>query len=436
MHSQSILAALLFITTSCAKTISRAPFPVHCLNAGCPEGVALWVAREKNGNPSQCTAFLIGPDQVLTNHHCLPKGAKAPNAGCQDDVRLYFPALPGIGADSVDCKAIEALSPHEDRIDEPDWAVVRLARPVARRPLPLDFGGCEDLDSVRIWVAAPDWGSVLVKKNASAQIRLQDCRVSRRTSVFHDKESKASFIDPKSRRVPLVDCPAWKGNSGAPVLRRSGSDSTWKVAGILDRSSPTGSILDWAKSQSLPLLDSALGDIAYASNLGCLPLNPGPLPAECRLDSSRNAVEQDQKRWRSQVDGAIRDSIRSRLPQGTWTAKILRPGFWSPYSKVFRTAKERPEAVVIPLPRCLSGMDTTWVPPTWGVRFGFDRNMRWDMRMTNLSPISLQAKCKQAPGKAKVCRFEGEFATGKHLVSLDTLEPCGERLAGNAPVVR
>lgn len=429
MPFRTALATLFFLTVSCAKSPLRSPFPVHCLNAGCPEGVGLWVAREKSGIPSQCTAFLIGPDQAVTNHHCLPKGMKSANSSCRDKVRIYFPALPGIAADSVECQTIEALSPHEDRIDEPDWALVRLARPIKRRPLPLDFDGIGDLDRVQIWVAAPDWGSVLVQKNASAQIRLQECMVSRRTSVFHDRESKASFIDPKSRRVPLVDCPAWKGNSGAPVLRWSMRDSSWKVAGILDRSSPSGSIMDWAKAQELPLLDSSLGEFAYASNLGCLPLNPNPLPAACHQDSSHFAVEQDQKRWKDEVDRAIRDSIQARLPRGSWTAKILRQGLWSPFSKAFKHIKERPEAVVIPLPRCLAGMDTSLTPPAWSVRFGFDKNMRWDMRMTALESVSVQAKCKQGTSKAKICRFEGTFSSGKQLVSIDTLLACGEQVA-------
>ncbi|HNY32648.1 MAG TPA: serine protease [Fibrobacteria bacterium] len=429
MPFRTTLAILFLASGIWAKSASRPPFPVQCLNAGCPEGVGLWVTREPKGVPSQCTAFLISPDRVVTNHHCLPPSAKSAKAGCRDKVRLYFPPLPGKDADSVDCQTIEALSPFEDRIDEPDWALVRLARPVQRRPLPLSYDGFLDLDTVRIWVAAPDWGSVLVHKNASAQIRLQECLVSRRTSVFHDKESKASFLDPRSRRVPLVECPAWKGNSGAPVLRWCSEDSTWKVAGILDRSAPTGSIQEWIKSQELPLLDSGLGDFAYASNLGCLPLNPRPLASSCRQDSSQLARESDRKRWKEQVDGAIRDSIRSHLPNGTWSAKILRQGLWTPFSKAFRSLKERPDAVVLPLPRCLEGVDSTWIPPAWTVRFGFDRNMRWDMRMSHLPGLPVHAKCKSGPGKTKICRFEGTFESGRHLVSIDTLPSCQEVVA-------
>lgn len=425
MRCPTALAIALFTAMSCKAATRREPFPVQCLNAGCPEGVGLWVYREKNGTPSQCTAFLISPDQVLTNHHCLPPRAKTPNSSCQDKVRIYFPAVSGTAADSVDCKSIEAVSPHEDLIDEPDWALVRLAHPSKHRPLPMDFRGIGDLEPVRVWVAAPDWGSVLVQKSASAQIRLQECLVSRRTSVFHDKQSKASFLDSNARRVPLVDCPAWKGNSGAPVLRRSPEDSTWKVAGILDRSSPTGSIMEWAKAQELPLLDSTLGEFAYASNLACLPLNPNPLPSACREDSSQTANQLDRKRWKEEVDRTIQDSIRSRLQRGSWSAKILRQGLWAPFSKVFAASKSQPEALIVPLPRCLGSLDTLLSAPSWAVQFGFDKNMRWDMRMLPLSSVAIQARCKQAGTKGKICRFEGEFATGRQLVSIDTLPSCG-----------
>jgi|GEM_PF-1539446 len=414
---------------------------VRCgVSSGCPEGIGLWTFLEPKGVPSQCTSFLVGPDQVLTNHHCIPPGAARPGGNCLGLVWIHFPSTGKAPADSVSCQEIVALSPTSNRIDQPDWALARLTRPVKREILPVSRQGLRDLDSVSAWTFNPDWGQLALRERIRTELRPIDCRVSRRTKAFHDFGSTAEYSDSLSRKVPLASCPAQKGNSGAPLLRR-GEDGIWRVHALLDRSAPTNGVRDWVRSQNLELLDSTLGEFAYATNLACVPL-PGSdrIPEICLADSSRAGVKAQEDAWRSEVEHAISARVESVGSSTRLQGRVLQKGAWPHFPKAVATAESRSQALVVPLPTCSSpgAADSMFHVPVWSMRFGYDRDLRWSFRMDLDRPqLAVLRRCKPLLGSRNtraVCRFDGRFpGIGALPLGSDTLARCTEPVSTVPP---
>jgi hypothetical protein len=407
---------------------------VHCPTpSACPEGVGLWTALEPNAVPSQCTSFLIGPDLLLTNHHCLPLPVRKPGADCRGWAWIHFPRLGDKPADSVSCGEVVSLSATSERIDQSDWALVKLARPVSRKPLPLARDGVRDQDSLVSWVCNPDWGLLVLRERISAELRPLDCRASRRTQAFRDPGSTAEFSDPLSRRIPLASCPAQKGNSGAPVLRRD-PDGNWRVHALLDRSAPVNGVRDWARSQGIALLDSTLGEFAYATNLSCIPLPGWPdLPGICHGDSSHAAILRQREALKAEIDAAIAGQvvkIPSPLPL---RGKILQRGAWPGFAKGIAHPETNAEALIVPLPACSSPgtTDSLFHIPVWSMRFGYDRDLRWSFRMDLDRPrVAVLRRCRSlGPPSAgrDLCRFDARFPEiGALPLSTDTLPRCAD----------
>ncbi len=414
---------------------------VHCaVISGCPEGIGLWTMLEPKGIPSQCTSFLVAPDLVLTNHHCIPPGLATPGSNCRGQVWVHFPKTGRLEADSVSCQEIVALSSTSDRIDQPDWALARLARPIGREILPLARTGLKDLEPVVAWTCNPDWGQLVLREKILTELRPMDCRVSRRTQVFHDAGSNAEYSDSLARKVPLASCPAQKGNSGAPLLRLD-PDGIWRVHALLDRSAPTNGVRDWVHDQNLNLLDSTIGEFAYATNLACIPLpGAGPLPEVCQRDSSPTALNAEETTWKAEVDHAIAEEIAKIASPTPLTGKILQKGAWIDFAKSLARPETRPEALVVPLPNCSSPgiLDSLFHVPVWSMRFGYDRDLRWSFRIDLDRPqLAVVKHCQPlspSKGKRDLCRFDGQFpGIGVLSLATDTLARCNETTALKGP---
>jgi hypothetical protein len=421
---------LLALVSIQAKAPLRSPFPVTCSPfENCPEAVGLWAYADPSEKiPTQCTTFLVGRDLAMTDRHCLPPGEQHARSPCRD-VSLFFPAIGKHGADSARCREVVAISPSCDRIDQPDFALVRLDRSLNRTPLDIDRTGLSDLDTVRAWVAEPDWASLVARNQPSAEIRSVDCVVSRRTRVFGDADSRVDFTDPLSRKVPLASCPAWKGNSGAPALVRE-ADGRWVVRALLDRSAPADALRQWVRKQGFPLLDTALGEFAYATNLDCVSWRgqPDPPPA-CHEDVSPQAVSREHQRWKHEVDSTIRCRVQSCLGTGM-EGHVLQQGVWGPFQQAMGAGPGLPDAMVVPLPDCApSKSDSEWTVPIWSMRFGFDRDLRWSFRMSLVDSLfRVRVHSRTIADGLRVCRFEGVFPSGIFGMRTDTLARCPDRV--------
>lgn len=372
------------------RQAEQAEVRCHSLD-DCPDGVGLWAATTGR-SVFQCTGFLIDSIHAVTDRHCIPQDIQREGATCVDRAWLHLPSHSGARGEVLGCQSVAILSHSDSRVGDPDYAVVRLQKPATRSPLQVERGPLSDLESVEIVRVRPMDVEAALREVPVGKVSLQTCLVSRRTRSFADRDRKVDVLDPLSRRVPLVDCPAEGGNSGSPVLVRK-PDGTRVVRALLDRSVDMRPVEAWARRNGIRLLDGSLTPIAWAGSFACLPLPGDSLswkaPMACRVDSSIEALAGETTRWKAEVDGALDERA------GTWgkgrgmrfTGGVFRPAEWPDLSKAVGGNDEAPDAFVLPVPRCLetgtvltSGVDAGTVP-VWDVVFGFDRRLRWDFRV-------------------------------------------------------
>ena len=105
---------------------------------------------DAEGNSTSCTATLVEPDVIVTAAHCLfPTTRKlspaelafTPNVGAQRLPTVRVVEIIGLGADSMD------PDKPQDTPTEVDWAILRLASPVANvMPIPVEPVSLADIE--------------------------------------------------------------------------------------------------------------------------------------------------------------------------------------------------------------------------------------------------------------------------------------------------
>jgi hypothetical protein len=223
------IAALLLLTacqagsSRTAGSVASGPprFEVSCPAAeDCSESVALLVGLSGPGEPTRCTAALIGPHTAITAGHCVAWELSS-GGGC-DGVWLGFARSGGRPAEWVGCERIASSSTSRDMLLAPDYAVLELTEHTARPSIPLGEG-------------AVAFGDVVQMVSVTAH-RFYDQvhQVRSRRCVVDDNRrlSQWSPAPPTSIRV-LSSCPIRKGSSGAPVL-----DAEGRLRGLVHAGGP------------------------------------------------------------------------------------------------------------------------------------------------------------------------------------------------------
>ncbi len=181
----------------------------------CPEGIARMFAInfEDANNSTTCAAFLVAPDVVMTNSHCIYNPKTSLEKICSG---LYF-VFPGHGYSySARCSEIMWRDPlknggHYYTDGDKDFALIRLDSTVPLTPLKLLSGGLKPGAKVYPLVVDQMGGY-------NARITKLACQVDRVTTKYGVAK--------------LSDCPVISGNSGSPVL-----DENQNVVGLIFASS-------------------------------------------------------------------------------------------------------------------------------------------------------------------------------------------------------
>ena len=235
----------------------------------CHGGVAMIALVEEGREAAFCSAFLVSPDQLVTAAHCVPDAVQRGVARCRDAMHIHFPASGGVPA--VDAVCGEVL--HSSRLLERalmaiDYAVIRLARPVARPFFALSRAGVPDHAPASLWVVDPpdeELGTpgLLVRKR---------CRAAQGTIDFPPFDRDAAPV------VMLRDCGARGGNSGGAVVDARGVARAVLIG--TGRTSPEhlpgaddalASLVDWSDSMTFATNLAAIPDPRQARGAGAAP---------------------------------------------------------------------------------------------------------------------------------------------------------------------
>jgi V8-like Glu-specific endopeptidase len=212
---------------------------------------------ELNGNAAG-TGFLVGPDAVLTNYHVLQSvltGATQPSAvACRFDYKVLSDGsrLEGtvVGLHPADWNtdasppsaAERTLSPDEPppTADELDYALVKLARPLANEPASAK-GGAES--PRRGWVPVPLFPSAFLK-NTPLMIAQYPDGNPLKLAVDTEAVLGTNAVGNRVRYATNTD----HGSSGSPVF-----DMDWKLVALHHLGDPAVSSMPAKYNQGVPV---------------------------------------------------------------------------------------------------------------------------------------------------------------------------------------
>lgn len=242
---------------------------VSCRDSkSCPEAVGLFVSIDGINltEVHQCSTFLVAPDMVATNAHCVPQLLRSAKASCVGRGKIYFPRTATKPALSIGCEEIVSSATYIDESTftaAPDFAFLRLSAPVNREFFSIDQLGIEDKEELLLYKVNP-LSPVVVAGEVEAT----------RCTALHGSYILPASAYSQSPVLALADCSIIHGNSGSPLL------SGGKVKGIVQITLTNAMPVYFKAFQ----VNDGARFVGIGSNFGCIEV-PGmashPLPDEC-----------------------------------------------------------------------------------------------------------------------------------------------------------
>lgn len=210
-------------------------------------------AKEGNGFvTARCTFFLIAPDVIATNDHCLMDGKDY-----LDNSFARFPASGAYPEITVQVKELIFRSNDHKKPDGLDYAYLRLNDPVDRPIVAVDRSGMPlgEYAVLRATAADPN-------NDKYIELQLVRCNVIKRSVIFN------GVFGRKDQTVMFNDCPVIQGDSGSAILDIS--KPTYTVVGQINKRGD----LEETAARYKDWLDPSINyerDLGIGTNYLCVP---------------------------------------------------------------------------------------------------------------------------------------------------------------------
>lgn len=270
-----MLALLLSLWTALPAPARAQNAAVCADKADCPG----WFAHLKNHEGGNCSSFLLKPDVVATNRHCMPEDATHAKVSCKGKITFHFPETDKFKKEVRECDEILQISDKfADEYIPLDIAILRLDKPVAREVAELAQTGLDDDVKFSIVKMDPD-------AKGGGKIRRVTCTAVQNSVI------NPYFQNNQSPIMHFQGCPIERGNSGSPMLNPEG-----KAVGIVSNLS----VILAPNSVRKEVDDEVKGSSGHGTNFSCLDtgflgFNKGYDPA-CRLSLSEKFREDLRKK--------------------------------------------------------------------------------------------------------------------------------------------
>jgi Trypsin-like peptidase domain len=316
-------------------------FQIQCENLEkCPEAVAAFL----HTSGGRCSSFLIAPDIMATNMHCVPPGLKNEGDSCYQKSFFVFPKTLNKPHEVLDCdKLIHASRPLGDWVLVPDYAFFKLKNSSQRTPLEISRKGFADKSVVEITKVDFASPSANAKKNEpDALVKSISCHAVQNSTI------NPHFTSDFSSVVSFGKCDIIPGNSGSPIL-----DSQGSVRGVISarqtpiiKSPGVSEERVWGFGANFACLNTGFLGIVYGN------------PPEC--SSPQKKIEYDmalkelfQKKLR-EIEPILNKKVQSFLWPKVKEIQKSTGLIWGVQPVIFEKKKlDKYESMVAMKPQCL-----------------------------------------------------------------------------------
>jgi hypothetical protein len=355
-----------------------------CADArNCPSSVALLTAAKADA-VSLCTAFLIAPDLMATNSHCIPDDLKKAGSDCSSRIWVKFADQPGAPGEQAGCKSIS----HASKVDLslPDYAFFKLDRALSRPVLPFSHEGFADGAQYSVDKVNP-----LSKTAPLGSLERVRCKTPHGTLLVPGSDSELSPL------MTLADCEIVHGNSGSPIF-----DETGKIRGIVQATEIQDKLRSGLADKDIELVDGELAPLGVGTSFACVraPSEPASLVLADGCLAQQN-VEKPAK-WTKNFDLEAQKAI------ALWDASK------TPFASRFEWADSgelSKDGKFTVAPRCFKGA-LDWTDPSqasqtldldlplWSSRAGVNRYLQPSYRFV-LGSRPLRARLAFSPAQLR-----------------------------------
>jgi hypothetical protein len=243
---------------------------VSCSGANCHDSAAMLLAANLKEQYSTCSGFLIAPDTLVTNSHCVPDDLKEkPSTDCMNRISIHFPRTAELQAEKVNCREVVEASKLYDMSKTgdvgQDYAVIKLAREVKRPVLKVSHEGFADGGKYFIHKMNPGGGP-------NGTYEKIECEAVQRSLLLPGGDSDAAPL------AFLTRCPVRPGNSGSMILSPEG-----EAVGVLQIQIKSDSLprvfRDSLKEMGIANVEvaSTMHQAAIGTSFACLGLPGSPV---------------------------------------------------------------------------------------------------------------------------------------------------------------
>lgn len=272
----SLLGAWIFSISSHGK------IPSCGKDVRCPPG--LLQVQTKN---SVCTGFLISPNIVATNQHCIPDEVRNNPETCSQKIKVSMIESSTYKDEVIPCHQLKAISSRlTGNLLGPDIAIFELEEKSERPPLKISSAGISNQEEVTIYKINPN------KETNIGQAEKIQCKGVTQSilNLFYEDANSSIFT--------LYPCQMEPGNSGSPAINQAG-----EVVGIMNAISQTDEL-----SQQYSYLKEIPKNISHGTNAKCLQdIN------SCQGSFDRNSADLKLKKYNADNNVLLKKKIRSEI---------------------------------------------------------------------------------------------------------------------------